>query len=81
MRGAVRTGSRLTVHGRTRGGGGGVGGAEVFGNFSGALMVLPVMLLVACWFRILSVEGNSLLRHHVVLTPYGDQASRERQGA
>ena len=44
---------------------GGLGVAKMFGNFSGALMVLPVLLLVGCWFRILSRQGVYLLRHHV----------------
>ncbi len=44
---------------------GGLGVAKMFGNFSGALMVLPVLLLVGCWFRILSQQGVYLLRHHV----------------
>ena len=64
---------------------GGLGVAKMFGNFSGALMVLPVLLLVACWFRILSRKGNYLLRHHVQALPADDsdpsrEASLSREG-
>ena len=64
---------------------GGLGVAKMFGNFSGALMVLPMLLLVACWFRILSRKGNYLLRHHVQALPADDsdpsrEASLSREG-
>lgn len=64
---------------------GGLGVAKMFGNFSGALMVLPVLLLVACWFRILSRKGSYLLRHHVQALPEDDtdpsrEATLSREG-
>ncbi|MDE7065189.1 MAG: BCCT family transporter [Desulfovibrionaceae bacterium] len=48
---------------------GGLGVAKMFGNFSGALMALPVLLLVICWFRIISRKGAYMLRHHVRAEP------------
>lgn len=44
---------------------GGLEVAKIFGNFSGALMALPVLLLVACWFKIIREKGSYMLRHHV----------------
>mgnify|MGYP000764388686 CR=1 FL=1 len=49
------------------------------------LMVLPVLLLVACWFRILSRKGSYLLRHHVQALSADDpdpsrEASLSREG-
>lgn len=44
---------------------GGLGVAKMFGNFSGAFMVIPVLLLVACWFKIIKNEGKYMLKHHV----------------
>lgn len=44
---------------------GGLEVAKMFGNFSGALMALPVLLLVACWFKIIKEQGPYLLKYHV----------------
>lgn len=44
---------------------GGLEVAKIFGNFSGALMAMPVLLLVACWFKIIKEKGSYMLRHHV----------------
>lgn len=44
---------------------GGLGVAKMFGNFSGALMAIPVLLLVACWFKIIRTQGKYMLKHHV----------------
>lgn len=44
---------------------GGLEVAKMFGNFSGALMALPVLLLVACWFKIIREQGPYLLKYHV----------------
>lgn len=44
---------------------GGLGVAKMFGNFSGALMAIPVLLLVACWFKIIRTQGKYMLHHHV----------------
>ncbi|MDO5537408.1 MAG: BCCT family transporter [Desulfovibrionaceae bacterium] len=60
---------------------GGLGVAKMFGNFSGALMVLPVLLLVACWFRILSEKGAYMLRHHVVALPVDDVSPADEKNA
>lgn len=48
---------------------GGLGVAKMFGNFSGALMALPVLLLVACWFKIIREQGPYMLRYHVKPDP------------
>lgn len=45
-----------------------IGGLEVakqFGNFAGAAMAFPVLLLVWCWFRIVKQNGRELLHTHV----------------
>ena len=39
---------------------GGLEVAKIFGNFSGALMALPIVILTLCWFKILRKEGNNL---------------------
>lgn len=39
---------------------GGLEVAKIFGNFSGALMALPVLLLTACWLRIIRQDGDRL---------------------
>lgn len=44
---------------------GGLGFAKIFGNFSGALMSLPILMLVICWFRALREDGDYMLKHHV----------------
>ncbi len=44
---------------------GGLEVAKIFGNFSGALMALPVILLTWSWFKIINKNGNYLLCHHV----------------
>ena len=43
---------------------GGMGVAKMYGNFAGAFMILPTVLLVVGWFKILRQEGNILLAHH-----------------
>ena len=48
---------------------GGLGVAKMFGNFSGALMVLPVLLVTACWLRILKEEGGFALKYCCAPTP------------
>lgn len=48
---------------------GGLGVAKMFGNFSGALMVLPVLLVTACWLRILKEEGGLALKYYSAPTP------------
>lgn len=42
---------------------GGLEMAKMFGNFSGALMALPVLLLAACWFKILHQDGDRLVSY------------------
>ena len=44
---------------------GGLDIAKQFGNFAGASMAFPVLLLVWCWFRIVKREGYYLLHNHV----------------
>lgn len=41
---------------------GGLNVAKIFGNFSGALMALPVIVLTLCWLKIIRDDGKSLLR-------------------
>lgn len=53
---------------------GGLGVAKMFGNFSGALMVLPVLLVTACWLRILKEEGGFALRYCINPTPEKETA-------
>ena len=40
---------------------GGLEVAKIFGNFSGALMALPSLLLTACWLKIIREDGKHLL--------------------
>ncbi|MFQ9868260.1 MAG: BCCT family transporter [Bilophila wadsworthia] len=40
---------------------GGLEVAKIFGNFSGALMALPSLLLTACWLKIIREDGKDLL--------------------
>ena len=40
---------------------GGLEVAKIFGNFSGALMALPSLLLTACWLKIIREDGKELL--------------------
>lgn len=40
---------------------GGLEVAKIFGNFSGALMALPSLLLTACWLKIIREDGRHLL--------------------
>lgn len=42
---------------------GGLGVAKMFGNFSGALMILPILLVTACWIKILRDEGGYALKY------------------
>ncbi len=42
---------------------GGLGVAKMFGNFAGALMILPILLITACWVRILREEGGHALKY------------------
>ena len=44
---------------------GGLGVAKIFGNFSGALMALPSILLTICWLKIIKRDGNYLLCNYV----------------
>ena len=44
---------------------GGLGVAKIFGNFSGALMALPVLLLTICWLKIIKRDGHYLLCNFV----------------
>ena len=48
---------------------GGLGVAKMFGNFSGALMIFPVLFVTACWFRILNEEGGFALKYCCELRP------------
>uniref|UniRef100_B8J4V6 BCCT transporter n=1 Tax=Desulfovibrio desulfuricans (strain ATCC 27774 / DSM 6949 / MB) TaxID=525146 RepID=B8J4V6_DESDA len=43
---------------------GGLGVAKMFGNFSGALMALPSLLLTFCWLKIIRTDGPSVLRKY-----------------
>ncbi len=40
--------------------------AKIFGNFSGALMALPIAMLTACWFVAIRYDGKYMLKHHVL---------------
>lgn len=42
---------------------GGLAVAKMFGNFSGALMILPILLVTACWLKILREEGGYALKY------------------
>lgn len=42
---------------------GGLGVAKMFGNFSGALMIFPVIFVTLCWFKILREEGGFALKY------------------
>ena len=44
---------------------GGLGVAKQFGNFSGALMALPVVLLAWSWFRIIARDRDLLRKYRV----------------
>ena len=44
---------------------GGLGVAKVFGNFSGALTVLPSLLLTMAWIKIIMKDGSHLLCNYV----------------
>ena len=44
---------------------GGLGVAKQFGNFSGALMALPVVLLALSWFRIIRDDRDLLRKYRV----------------
>lgn len=48
---------------------GGLGVARMFGNFSGALMILPILLLTICWIKILRDEGGYALKYSSQLSP------------
>lgn len=48
---------------------GGLGVARMFGNFSGALMVIPILLVTACWIKILRDEGGWALKYHQAPKP------------
>lgn len=56
---------------------GGLGVAKMFGNFSGALMVLPVLLVTACWLRILREEGGLALKYCSAPTPEEEMQDAE----
>ncbi len=43
---------------------GGLGIAKMFGNFGGAFMAIPIVLLTVSWFKILRDDGDRLLREH-----------------
>ncbi|MBO4317069.1 MAG: BCCT family transporter [Mailhella sp.] len=43
---------------------GGLGIAKMFGNFGGAFMAIPIVLLTISWFKILRDDGDRLLREH-----------------
>lgn len=42
---------------------GSLGVAKIFGNFAGMLMILPILLLMGCWFKTLKKEGGYMLRY------------------
>lgn len=44
---------------------GGLGVAKIFGNFSGALMALPTMLLTVAWLKIVKKDGHYMLCNFV----------------
>lgn len=44
---------------------GGLNVAKIFGNFSGAVAVLPAVLLVVAWWKILKSDGQYLLCNYV----------------
>lgn len=48
---------------------GGLGVAKMFGNFSGALMVIPILLVTACWVKILREEGGWALKYYSIKKP------------
>ena len=39
--------------------------AKIFGNFSGALMALPTMLLTVAWLKIVKKDGHYMLCNFV----------------
>ncbi|MBR2039997.1 MAG: hypothetical protein IJ948_01295, partial [Clostridia bacterium] len=39
--------------------------AKIFGNFSGAVAVLPAILLIISWWKILKTDGQYLLCNYV----------------
>ena len=61
---------------------GGLGVAKVFGNFSGALTVLPSLLLTLAWLKIIRKDGSYLLCNYVVkeCKPSGMAAEFEAKG-
>ena len=56
---------------------GGLGVAKMFGNFSGALMVLPVLLVTGSWLVILKQEGGFALKYCSKKTPEEEIAKQE----
>ena len=52
---------------------GGLGVAKIFGNFSGALMALPVILLTWAWLRIIRKDGQYMLCNFIAhdCSPFG----------
>lgn len=44
---------------------GGLGVAKIFGNFAGAFMVLPTMLVTISWLKIIKRDGHYLLCNYV----------------
>lgn len=55
---------------------GGLGVARIFGSFSGALMMIPCLLVVACWLRILREEGGFALKYCTAPTPEEEVAGQ-----
>ena len=55
---------------------GGLGVAKMFGNFSGALMIFPVIFVTLCWFKILREEGGFALKYCSKPEPEEELAGR-----
>ena len=43
---------------------GGIGIAKIYGNFGGAFMILPILLLFISWLKIIKKDGANLLAFH-----------------
>ena len=57
---------------------GGLEVAKIFGNFSGALMALPSLLLTACWLKIIREDGKDLLHTYRAKDCRPAQSQRQR---
>lgn len=57
---------------------GGIGVAKIFGNFSGALMALPVILLTLAWLKIIKTDGRYLLYKFVPKIEFSEEELKEK---